>query len=749
MTHDWIFILNSDALGEYKLQHAPDGWATARKNISRTKNWGGLFRKHTDSFKFYKDGKDYLQTIYENNGVEHEVRIGIYKHIQEYGKIKDKYILDYTGVVNFSTYKVDENYVEVSLHEDSFYQKIKGREKTKVKMSDTLSVDGEDIGEFQGNVDYKLKERKIQETATYIINPEIDRIEANHAFPLQIVDSSFEYAVEPSAFSLLDGPDQPLGTCIIQQPDKDISVRLYGHAKIYYRGFVASFLNARTEVWKIDEATLTRIPGTTTVLYDMTSEPNIDGYKEFDVDVSYTVYSGESLCIGSFNDSDPLAWEIIYNLETPEVIKSTFDLEVTATQIETVTFTTGALIHECFDRIVESYTGLRGRFKSDFFGRAELPLYTQDGEYSKSVLMTGLTIRGFDDSPSISLRDLFDGVSKMWGLSMGIERIDGFDYLVIEEDHYFYSNRVSTTLHDVNEISKEYEKTMVYNTIEVGYEKAEFEALNGLKEPNNKFEYSTIIASNNNPLNLSTMKIRTDCYGAELARRKDKETYPDEDTKYDNELFLMISEIEGDYYTQKLNINYYTTIQGVYSPDTIYNLDVTPARMLRNNWNKIRAGLEKYPDSLIKFIDAEQNSEVISQRPDELNPIIENANITVSELEFNLYKPETYHFEAAASRGQTEYMMQHMKEIIKFSPHGRERTKKYYYGWMHDVEINDEKGVHKFVLLPVNLKNPNFTIVDETGLDTSAPGRIVDVDPPLLEQSRLGFNYILNSKFDG
>ena len=312
----------------------------------------------------------------------------------------------------------------------------------------------------------------------------------------------------------------------------------------------------------------------------------------------------------------------------------------------------------------------------------------------------------------------------MYNIGLGIEFNEvSQPYLRLEEKAHFFSGDVIATIHSVIESKKEVAREWIYNEVEVGYSKSEYEEVNGLEEYNNKFDWATSIRTIKNKLDLVS-KFRGDGYGIEFARRKPFSEFPTEDTKYDNDNFTVIVKRDGDNYRSAKDEDY-DFVQNIFSPEPAYNLDITPGRMLRNNGGVIRAGLEHYLDEAVTFRFAEQKENLRSQRTGE-SVIDENEDIDTSTLNAPLWIAEIYSFKSILTREQLAAITKKPQGVIKFSTTTLENTTKYYYGWILDIDAEPDGKEAEWQLLRVNTSSPDVVLNDPEGTPPEQPPIIVD-----------------------
>ncbi|GAH10898.1 unnamed protein product, partial [marine sediment metagenome] len=217
-------------------------------------------------------------------------------------------------------------------------------------------------------------------------------------------------------------------------------------------------------------------------------------------------------------------------------------------------------------------------------------------------------------------------------------------------------------------------------------------------------------------------KLRADGYGIEFARRIGNTS---EDSKYDNDNFTVIVKPNGSTYTNVQDEGY-DFVENIFSPETAYNLDITPGRMLRNNGGVIRAGLEKYLNDPVSFQFAEQKANLRSQKTGG-STILENEDIDTNTLGAGLWVNEIYSFDGTLDREQLAAITRNPNGVIKFSTTTEENTTKYYYGWILEFNTEQDSGEIGCKLLRVNTSNPDVRLKDPEGSTPTQPP--IDIEP--------------------
>lgn len=257
-----------------------------------------------------------------------------------------------------------------------------------------------------------------------------------------------------------------------------------------------------------------------------------------------------------------------------------------------------------------------------------------DLEY-KPILCAAETIRGFSNANFHgSMSDFME-----WMKVMGYEYVvEDYQVRFAPRDSFY---QPETTALDLGRYLVDWQiegiDDFAYTSVQVGYDKQDYESANGRFELNGTFEYSTGFSSAvENPLQLIS-PYRADAIGIELLcwERKSVNT----DTSSDNDVFVI---------AMTENENNYTVYEGlVYSPIDAYNKDkinlfnaiLNPSYMIKRNESLIGITAPK-----LRYASTTNNRSVKVFDPnDENNPIniFSDIDITKKLFEGYLYKFST------------------------------------------------------------------------------------------------------------
>lgn len=192
----------------------------------------------------------------------------------------------------------------------------------------------------------------------------------------------------------------------------------------------------------------------------------------------------------------------------------------------------------------------------------------------------------------------------------------------VHRDILFQDKQVKDLKDDTVDLNYNVSSSMIYSRIKVGYDKQDYDSVNGRDEFHFTNEYTTGITLTENVKELIS-PYRADAYGIEFLVVKRGEDTTDNDS--DSDIFFVGAELEGEKY--KLVRSGYT-ISGVISPSTMFNAMYSQRYMIKANARYLAAFSEK-----LSFASSDGNSDVEINGVRETNDIaLGNRLFTVGEL---------------------------------------------------------------------------------------------------------------------
>ena len=725
------FTLQNDNLGSLVIEE-PIGWNNDEKELARHKDYHGVFPKFSNNLKFYGNAYDYLKTIYDIYGVNAQVRlVKDEKHPKT-----DEWTRSYFGYLDMSTRQIEGNKISFKFNSGGLEAELKSRESESVEITRTTTLDGLPLADLLIN-EVELDGRRIFLKSIWEADQDNNSVfigvrsadgntrRESCGFPLKLITRSHDeaHSILPSSYgNELVGSAEMMMLSIF---DRNRTIRI--------KGDNISFHPIITEVdWQWAQYKISLVtyenggdynvkdrkilfwadtnpsqPGVNVSLYDFhtiffDNVINEGATFNFNFDETINVGPGESIAFEILIESD------LQNLSMARYYVTTDNITGKITAEEDSFFEKSiskcVLPHEVAERLIEVYTNKKV-LKSDVLGRTDIG-YEVDGKASLLGLSNGFWIRGFDNSDEVfrplttSLKEFMESFSATYNLGLGIEN-DGFkEFVRIEELSYFYNRNTTIKLpYQVKKVKRSDAVDYFYSSVEVGYEKGgDYEEAFGLVEYNGKSNFTTIINVLRNAYS-KISKYRADTYGPEFARRKPKLTHGTEDTRYDTDVFkfdMKRDTLSSIFKLRKWQDDFEQAPTGTFSPETAYNLRLSPFNcMLRHGWS-IASGLTKYLSDYVRYTSSSANSSLSTKyRTDSdylLDPLhsvangneyAENGNIINSELGRPRFVPEFIEFEHEVNFEINQLLMGHTTILGKKIPN--------IYGSIEFINENGEK----------------------------------------------------------
>ena len=252
----------------------------------------------------------------------------------------------------------------------------------------------------------------------------------------------------------------------------------------------------------------------------------------------------------------------------------------------------------------------------------------------KTMLIAAESIRQIPEAKLYgSPNDFFD-----WMKVLGYEYdIDGTKLIFNFRDEYFKSSfsAISMRKDEIADLIIKADNTHAYTSIEIGYDKQDYDTMNGRCEPNGMFSYTTgYITRADNKLSLIS-PYRADSIGIEmLCQESDKQTT---DTDSDNDVFFVaLKENSGDY--SEYNDIYLEDKN--FSNLKLFNAPFNPYYLIKRNQSLIGINADKVK---FKATDMSRTS-VIIDNGQSVDPYTDQI------ISKKLFEPIVYNFAAGSNK---------------------------------------------------------------------------------------------------
>lgn len=321
----------------------------------------------------------------------------------------------------------------------------------------------------------------------------------------------------------------------------------------------------------------------------------------FDVSgtVNITLNEGDRLWLSFFVRGNPFRTNSCVYTQDPESF-----LTVELDSLCEPTPANVYMINETLSRATEAITDGELKVYSEYYGRTDSAPFSHsaNGCGAFRALTTGLDIRnvkkkdGTDPALFVSMEELFNNLRTIDNIGMGMM---GDDVIRIEPYKFFYKPSVIFSCENVNNITLKVQSDEIYSLFKFGYDKWEAEEYNGLDEFLTQREYRTNISQVKNTLERLCSFIASG-YAIEITRRQYKSS---KDWRYDEEKFIIC--LKQGYIVNTGNVQ---NAEHIVSPETLYNFEISPARIALRWFDTVMAGLREITlaDKLM-FNSAEAN----------------------------------------------------------------------------------------------------------------------------------------------
>ena len=140
----------------------------------------------------------------------------------------------------------------------------------------------------------------------------------------------------------------------------------------------------------------------------------------------------------------------------------------------------------------------------------------------------------------------------------------------------YFGSEVVKKIEDYNDYTMSVNSSLVYSQVNVGYDKQDYDSVNGKDEFRFTNQYTTGITITENKLDFIS-PYRADAYGIEFLAQKIGEDTTDNSS--DTDVFFVCVQSDGEKYT----LDRSDTITGVISPSTMFNVMYSPTSMIEAN----------------------------------------------------------------------------------------------------------------------------------------------------------------------
>jgi len=159
------YFLSSRTFGTIKIDE-PIGWDEDEKELIRNEDKDGIFRNLSNSLKFTKDAKEFIEIVRLTDGINAELILTKETKNDQ----TDEWENSYTGYLDLSTREVQDNQLSLKFNSGGLDSILKVRESDDVEIDRTDTIDGKTIDPLK-TVNIELAGRRIFLESTWKAAP--------------------------------------------------------------------------------------------------------------------------------------------------------------------------------------------------------------------------------------------------------------------------------------------------------------------------------------------------------------------------------------------------------------------------------------------------------------------------------------------------------------------------------------------------------------------------------------------------
>lgn len=669
---DFRFTIIDPVLNTEVIIDEPIGWDKCKFTLARDENFHGIFVTFSTDLEFVGTGYNIIKDTFYNSGIEYVLTL----RIEERCNASYEYETMFVGRINLSRFQdLFNGYCscKVNLEDSNNSMLIKNNADKLINFSETIEIDGETLAPLEENV-------MTMHSKSIVLTSVFETIQ--YATPLTsekiITNSGLTYFFAMPVFVKSNDLSTSAGTGAIAETQSIVPILQSSIETNFIPPYTGTYELHFECTGSFSDIVTTSSGRDYSLTWVYSINGNIDVYTisslgiynptqpliiNFDINETATLSLNEGdqvkiyLVLASYNapTSTAVNWYLLFN---------TANIYFKSNTVAPATTAKTYLIHECFERVAQATIDKQVAFESNFLGRKDIG-YGANGCGSFTALTNGFNIRDFDKPILTTLTDIFTSLSAIHCLGLGLLQKGDNEVIKVEPIDYFYDgdNQIAEML-NIKQITVSSNESMIYNTALIGFEKY------GTEEGTDKNNILDGFATQHNyNLPITTVKKAfvkvckyiTDHYAIEFTRRQQLINTSTQSWKFDDDNFLIctnrtenVSGIATSLNIAEKNENFALT-NNILSPETGYNLRLTPTRMLLK-WNQLISGAyakisgvsAKFANGISNYLYQSQlngnctdryNNELLSENQnlawDDVNnqvnsPIIEPINIKYS-----------------------------------------------------------------------------------------------------------------------
>jgi hypothetical protein len=662
MTNDLFkFVLSAKYSTPLELTYAPLGWNEVEFELRRDPDVHGVFELSNIPLRFHDGYKSYILSNYNQYGVDAEIEIDI-QALQQNGAYKSifKGLLDLTTLVK-QTRATDYNrigqeiddylWLECDIINNSPGQKLRERAGVEFRLETQLSPDGVILENYAMPYRLPMHSQAIFRGGRFRILP-VNLALGGPSSGGIIKIAGPNAGSDPGYWVAEDSatPTFNLGggsTKFLIKNIADTSVfTLFAKGTLRYDYELTGDEKTITFGYVLEGGP----PTTLIAVWGATLFPN-SNFQEtvnFDFAVNFNLASGQHVWAGfvithGTNPGDSL----ILNLEFSDII------QITTASTQAESWNRGWLVFEALQKSIDFATDKQTLLSSNVFGRldSQPTAYPSDGRHSLYFVSNGLRIRDLIDAkgPQLSYKKLYDSLNACFCLGWSEKRVSNDRIIEIETRDYFYQSEVIKQFSNVPNIVVRAARDLYFQRARFGFSTYEIdETNNSLDEFCTQHTRFNFLKTVNNEYN-AVCDFVASGYAIERLRRIAYEGDPTKGDKYDENNFIISLKRGENWPFETARNEDFESVGGCFSPNTRYNLKLSPSRNFTRHLKWLNGSLWKIPNQFSKWIfgTGEGNINLQTQDiedADFADVLAETQDITTSQSDLAIYYPEFIEF---------------------------------------------------------------------------------------------------------
>lgn len=592
--NDFRYFLTVDSI-RTEIVFSPNGWEkNSRVSYKRDTKYFGVMRSWGLPLEFVLDGARILRSAYYQYGIESGVRI----EVEELNRATFEYELSFVGDIDFSEFNDEQDVVSVMLMQSGITRNLKAYSNVKYE-HDLIGDDVVNI--ILPGVVFTEKSDSIfipgSSLSTRYI-PELDLIINNTNSGFGTVQNVSKQEIDDNGFA--SSPNW-----FFRSEKVNLSVFVTGKIK----GSAASTGNNTLQFLIKNQDNVT-----VATLYTI----NFSGVTTFDFSFErlFVLNSQERIYVYArmSNESG--------GVFPPGSIINEGDLSVSYTSVSNPSSCKGIKAFDLYKRILRRISS--GTTPTSFL---------LNNTWKNLIFTSGDGIRELPNAKiKISFDEFFDTINGIDDAAVGIEN----DELRIEAGSYFARNVQSVNVGLVKNCVISPAKSYMFNSIKVGYNDGNTDETNGKEEYNSGQIWQMPITRVQSEKSWIS-PTRADQFGIENLR-VNFVTKASTDNSSDNDTFMIECYPDGTDYRPILGSSY-QSVTGLTSPNTAYNLNLSPKKNLLRHGSFLHSILDNMEGRYINFGSGDKNTSLRTVKDSVI--VAENENILVSSLPSKYFLPVT------------------------------------------------------------------------------------------------------------